>query len=953
MIEKFYKAATAVSSFNKTIQDIQLAGGLGQYNAFTLRNAITMMWQDPIGGTRALFTNFRNARSNESVVQFYLKNHEKLLKMAIDTGDYSALNAFTNVINARDEVTGGSAIAEMGHAIMDMPENIKKEGVIAGLWDTTSNTYEAIFSNPTFVRWAAIAKADMQLRNYDHATRFVNRIMAQYGLKDEDFANMEGGMGTKDKYIAHLAQMRTDRYWTPSKFITSGGNADKYLQKQKRLSIQQTADSLRGMPQKKTLRQCLSDFFFAIGYKLQMNAHPVVGIGSIFTALPNNIRASNAIRNRTSFSVMTSRFAGRGDRNEALVMIGIAALAHAWNTHIGAPSAFEELFGDHGDDENGTHGIAQSLMNFQDFGKFWLPNTEDGKFDPTKRGASIDPFFSIFTLQNSAFRAANKAFFPNQIPINTQRVFYQEDNQNLIARMQGVSDELIGANLLSGYKAIYEFLNNSTYFGNNIWERKRLPDGSENPNYNPLRNLMASVAHIMNLEEVMLGDTTNRWVKGLDIDTKTWKDGEQVDPYSVGPKIGEAGKYNGRTGTVAGSGIIQHEYLSALKKANDGEYFDALTESMELPIKTRNYASRARTQLNTEVIAALRNAKKEYDNKVKSASPEEKDKAYAVFAKKAVNIMHDWSAKNDYALGPNDELTSAATKILVSFMADEYDDVTNRVQNRYDKIKQELKMADGDQFLFSKEAMEAAIADGMSDSEAAELHNKHLTALKEAQIKEYKARQALIEAKIDPSVFDTVDYINDDMSAKSASFDKKTYTEILGKLEAPIGEFKNYKEMKAYYEARISEATTTKQKAKLAGIYNEQVLDVITPYIEAGYGAAAFNNIYWDGDNLSNKLGPYIILPADKYYGGKYPRTNYLKDMLGIGYRDSKNLPSDKQVEEQLHKVAVSLSKGNISSASALVDNALVQLRKGYWHAAPADYDKLIRMRALLSSRSK
>lgn len=953
LIEKFYKAATAVSSFNKTIQDIQLAGGLGQYNAFTLRNAITMMWQDPIGGTRALFTNFRNARSNESVVQFYLKNHEKLLKMAIDTGDYSAINAFTNVINARDEVTGGSAIAELGHTIMDMPENIKKEGVIAGLWDTTSNTYKAIFNNPTFVRWAAIAKADMQLRNYDHATRFVNRIMAQYGLKDEDFANMEGGMGTKDKYIAHLAQMRTDRYWTPSKFVTSGGNADKYLQKQKRLSIQRTADSLRGMPQKKTLRQCLSDFFFAIGYKLQMNAHPLVGIGSIFTALPNNLRASNAIRKRTSFSVMTSRFAGRGDRNEALVMIGIAALAHAWNTHIGAPSAFEELFGDHGDDENGTHGIAQSLMNFQDFGKFWMPNTKDGRFDPTQRGASVDPFFSIFTLQNSAMRAANKAFFPNQIPINTQRVFYQEDNQNFISRMQGVSDELIGANLLSGYKAIYEFLNNSTYFGNNIWERKRLPDGSENPNYNPLRNLMASVAHIMNLEEVMLGDTTNRWVKGLDIDTKTWKDGEQVDPYSVGPKIGEAGKYNGRTGTVAGSGIIQHEYLSALKKANDGEYFDALTESMELPFKTRNYASRARTQLNTEVIAALRNAKKEYDNKVKSASPEEKDKAYAEFAKKAVNIMHDWSAKNGYALGPNDELTSAATKILVSFMADEYDDVTNRVQNRYDKIKQELKMADGDQFLFSKEAMEAAIADGMSDSEAAELHNKHLTALKEAQIKEYKARQALIEAKIDPNVFDTVDYINDNASAKSASFDKKTYAEILGKLEAPIGEFKNYKEMKAYYEARISEATTTKQKAKLANMYNEQVLDVITPYIEAGYGAAAFNNIYWDGDNLSNKLGPYIILPADKYYGGKYPRTNYLKDMLGIGYRDSRNLPSDKQVEEQLHKVAVSLSKGNISSASALVDNALVQLRKGYWHAAPADYDKLIRMRALLSSRSK
>lgn len=958
-IERFYKAAESVSAFNKSIQDIQLAGGLGQYNAFTLRNAITMMWQDPVGGTRALFSNFHNARSNESVVQFYLNNHEKLLKMAIDSGDYSALNAFTSVINARDEITGGGAISEAGHAMMDMPDNIKKEGAIMGLWRTTSNTYNAIFSNPTFVRWAAVAKADMQLRNYDHATKFVNRIVARYGLTDEDFANMEGGMGSKDRYIAHLAQMRTDRYWTPSKFISSGGNADKYLVRQKDAALKRTMESLRGMPQKKTLRQCLSDFFFAIGYKLQMNAHPVMGIGSIFTALPNNLRASNSIRNRTSFSMMTSRFAGRGDRNEALVMIGIAALAHAWNTYIGAPSAFEELYNNveeniKGDSaENGTYGIAQSLLNFQDFGKFWLPNTKDGTFDSTQRGVSIDPFFSVFTLQNSATRAVNKFLAPNQIPINTQRTFYQEDNQNIINRIQGVSDELIGANLLSGYKALYEVLNNSTYFGNNIWERKRLPDGSENPNYNPLRNVMASVAHILNLEEAMLGDSTNRWVKGLDIDTQTWKDGEQVDPYSVGPEIGNAGEYNGKTGTVSGSGIIQHEYVSALAKANDGEYFDALTESMELPFKTRNYASRARTQLNTVVIAALRNAKKDYDNKVANASADEKDNIYADFAKKAVNIMHNWSAKNAYALGENDELTASATKILVSFMADEYDDVTNRVQNRYDKLRQELKMADGDQFLFSKEAMESAIVDGMSDEEAAELHNKHLTALKEAQIKEYEAREALVNAGLDPSLFDTADYINADSSAKSATFDKKTYREILGQLESSVGEFKNYSEMKSYYEAQIAEATTTERKAKLANTYNEYVLGVISPYIEAGYGAAAFNNIYWDGDNICNKLGQYIILPADQYYGGKYPRTNYLKDMLGIGYRDSSNLPTDKQVNEQLSKVAKALANGQISSASALVDNALVQLRKGYWHAAPVDYNKLIRMRALLSSRSK
>lgn len=980
MVENFYKTMNTISSFNKNVQDIQLAGGVGQYNAFTLRNAITMMWQDPIGGTRALFTNFKNARSNDSVVQFYINNHDKLLKMAMDTGDYSALNAFTNVINTRDEVTGRGMVSEFGRTIVEIPDNISEKGIFKGIMGTTKEAYDAMFGNPTFVRWCAIAKADMQLRNYDKAERFVKRLVRQYNLTDEDFANMEGGQGSMDRYIAHIAQMRTDQYWTPGKFARTANNTEKYLNMQKADTLKRTTEALRSMPQKKTLRQCLSDYFFAIGYKLQMNAHPINGIASIFSAIPNDIRASSALRGKRSFVTMSSRFAGRGDRMQALTMVGIAAIAHAWNTHIGAPSAFEEIYHNfddafkHNTPEHGTYGIAQTLLNFQDFGKIYIPNNQDGTYDPNKTGYAVDPFFSVFTLQNSAFRAVNKFANPTQIPRNTQRTFgagllQQGTGQPLIGapepgslwdRINGVRDELIGANLLAGYKAMYEVLNNSTYFGNNIWERKYLPDGTENPNYDPLRNILASVAHILNTEEWWFGDTTNRWVKGLTIDDTTWKDGEQVEAYTKGGlfgKIGNKGVYNGKTGTVAGSGLFQHEYVTALKHINDGEYFEALTESMELPFKSRNYAARARTQLNTEVISQLRNAKKEYDNNVKNASAEDKDKEYAAFAKKAVNIVHDWSRKNQYILGDNDELTASATKILVSFMSDEYDDVTNRVQNRYDKLRQELKMAAGDEFLFTKAALEDAKkgpeGDQLTDEEWAAKQNQHLTALKEAQMKEYKARQALIAAGLDPSVFDTNDYISDDISAKTASFDKKTYREIIGKLESPVGEFKNFKEMKAYYEARIAEATTTKSKAKLANMYNKYVTDIIEPYISNGYAAAAFNDIYWDGDNLSNKLGQYIILPADQYYGGKSPRTNYLKDMIGIGFKNSKNLPSDKDVQEQLNKVAVALSKGNISSASALVDNALLQLRKGYIHASPEDYDKLIRMRALLSSRSR
>jgi hypothetical protein len=262
-------------------------------------------------------------------------------------------------------------------------------------------------------------------------------------------------------------------------------------------------------------------------------------------------------------------------------------------------------------------------------------------------------------------------------------------------------------------------------------------------------------------------------------------------------------------------------------------------------------------------------------------------------------------------------------------------------------------MADGDEFLFSTDAMNAAIADGMDDDVAAEKHNTHLKALQEAYIKEYDARQALIEAGIDRDQFDTPDYIHDDLSAVDATFDTKTFKELTAAFNKPVGEFSNYEEMKNYYEELIANASTTKQKAKLANQYNKYITDIIAPYVGKGFAAQAFNDIYWDGKNLSNELGKYVIIPADKYYTGKSPRASYLKDLLGIGYRNNENLPSDKDIAESIAKVNQALAKGQTSSAASLVDNALLQLRKGTLHASPEDRQKLIRMRALLSSRRK
>lgn len=949
--EKAYKAMSSISEFNKQIQDFHLAGGVGQFNAFTLRNAITMMWQDPVGGTRALFSNFKNAKDNTSVMRFFLVNHEKLLKYAVDSGDFSIINAFAPIVSMDERLTGGGVINGVLNQIYGAKNTFKdaleREGKRSAILSVPKGIYEEIFSNPTFARWTVIAKADMQMRNYAKAKKFVDGLAIRYKLSDEDFAKADDGMwGSKDQFIANLARLRTDRYWNPADFAKSGFSTKKYLKRREKGDMKTTAESLKGVPSAKSLAECASDFFFAINYKLQMNAHPINGIGSMISSVFTVPRAALMAKNG-NLAPMAMRFAGRGDRTQAAVMIGIAALAHAWNTHIGAPSAWEELWGDHGNKDNGTYGIAQSLLNFQDFGKFWIPNDGKGGFDPNKTANSVDPFFSIFTLQNTGARALNKALYPNQVPINWQRTV-STDPASVATRIGGVADELIGANLLSGYKALYEVCMNSTYFGNNIWERKYLPDGTVNKNYNPLRNVIASMAHILNLDAVLEGKSptangSNRWVKGLTVES------------GKGLIIGDAGVRQDKTGTVSGSGIFQHEYTSALGAVANGEYFDGLTEAMELPFKSRNYASRAKTALNQEVMLAMRNELHKYEKAIKNATPEEKDKAYAEFANATVNIMHDWSAKYGDVLGKNDELTSTATKIMIAFLSDEYDDRTAYVQNVYDHLRQELKMADGDQFLYSKDRLEEAIASGMDPQEAAATYNKHLTALKEAQIAEYNARKALLDAGInidpDKNIFDTNDFIYADFEAEKATVNKKILTEIRGKLDSKIGEFSNYKEMKAYYESLIDDAATTKQKAKIAKEYNKFVEDIISPYLEE-YGENVLNSSYWDGDYLSNHLGKYLIIPADTQYRGKTPYSNFLKDEFGVGFRDSKNLPSDDEIKEAIAKANKALAQGRMASTKAIVDNALVQSRRGAVHASKEDYEKLLRLRAMLSSRS-
>jgi hypothetical protein len=158
--------------------------------------------------------------------------------------------------------------------------------------------------------------------------------------------------------------------------------------------------------------------------------------------------------------------------------------------------------------------------------------------------------------------------------------------------------------------------------------------------------------------------------------------------------------------------------------------------------------------------------------------------------------------------------------------------------------------------------------------------------------------------------------------------------------------------MKKYYEAQIDAATNTTTKANLAKQYNKYVTDVLAPYVDK-YGASIITDGYYNNDYLSNALAEYVIIPADKYYRGKTPRANYLKDLFHVGYNDKSALPSDKEVIAAYTKASKAMHEGYAASATSMLDTLLDAIKKGRMYASDADYSKIVRMKALLNAKSK
>ena len=923
---KLIQFANKVASMSQFVQQNQLAGGFGPMNALVLAQIRSAIFENPTKAIQfaRMMTDFRNSRS---AVTSVLERSDLLAQIAMDTMDGTVVTDLFPAMSKRVGRDDGGVLQTFATQVLDRLDKSTSrypKGFVANL----KNDIEEFFENPTFAQALPVMRAQMLSMNYDAALTKLSKRFADRIGKDISIADIQ-------RAARQVAYVRTQKFFFPQKFWNGDVNAG--IKKIQNENVRKLVGQITGEGTPTTVTDLASSAFFALRYKQTFVNRFVQGVRS-FSDVPKMIR--NRLSNSASLDDMVETMSNAGQRQGIISLIGITVLAKVWCDAMGIPNAWDDFdFTPEGDEE---FHMPTVLMKFQNAGQIWLPNDtrEDGTpyVNPNKRAYKLDPFFSMFTLPNSVMRSVDM-FFNGDVNsyrapqggigllTNSLGVDMYGINQFFNSpQWRAISDELIGSNLLSPYKAMHEIIVNRTYYGNNIWERKYLPDGTENPNYDPGRNVASSIMHLLGLDAVLDPNGYNRWVKGGD---------EMV--------------YQDQIGTIAGSGILQHEYITAAISLMNGDLFDAMIEAGELPIKTQTLASDARTEMNTTVKNTLAHYSDSYHAAIKKArTPEEKDKAYAEYVKKCADEMARWSAKYDYLLGENQQLVASATRLVMAMTSGEYDDNLAYIQNAYWKASKIAQIESGTNLFLGQDDLDDWIADGGTVESFIAEKNRRSAAYNQALDDEYEARKALIEANYNPEYLTSYSY--EDLKAEQRSISKKIYTSIMNKFENRVGEFDNYREMQEYYLEMINNASTTRQKAKLANTYNAYVEDVIAEAI-ADYGPAVLTETSYNGDGITNQISDYIIIPADKYYTGKYPKSNYLKDRFGVGYRNRVNLPSDDELVERWDTAKWLVANGKPASASALLESVVKNIKNGRLYASDVDYSNIIRLKSKLRSK--
>lgn len=952
MMSKLKTTAFRITDWNKFVQDFQLAGGVSYVNALTIAQIRGAMLSNPklIPTYIRLATDFKD---DAAVAKFVVENSERLAQIAMKTGDTTILTDFQASASSRPGYSDGGTVSSFIARVIDANKNRKATERTSDekydfARDTINDAKDALFGDATFQRTIPVLRAKMMIMNYDKA----------YKMLQKKFKNI-----TTDELedaASKFAYAKTTAFFEPNKtqsgFFRSKGINDMLDNVQTQTQRDLLASWI-GAKDEISIGQMAGNCFFALGYKNRMIQSVLQGVRSIVSPVEliqrRNVRgtfddAAGTIKLgiNSTLDDLGTQFMQSGNRQQIRSIAFLAVTAFVSAKALGLATAWDDLnFEDETQtDKNGNpqFKIPEILTKFQTIGQIWIPNAIDQEghpyIDPKKKAFKIDTLSSIFTLPNTAWKTIDRITDPEAYYSAPQRGLpfigvNNPINQFINADIpRAIGDELIGSNLLSPYKAMYEVLVDSSYYGNNIWEKKYLKDGSVNKNYDPLRNIRASIYHVLGFDSLLSPRGYNDYVKGY-YDNPNYKSQDQL-------------------GTVTGSGIFQHEYTNALIAFMNDDMWGGLVEAGELPIKSQRLSSTARTELNTKVKNAIAQYMSDYKDAIANTTNlDAKDRAYENAVKRSADTLQAWSKKYGYVLGKDQSLLPYATRMLMAMLAGEYDDNLDYVQNTYWKASEiaQIEATGAAGYWLDDSDIEAWIAEGKTPEEFAAEKNKRSDAYNRALDEEYKARKALHDAGIDSEYLAGLSLAN--IRAEQRQINREVYNGALQKMKSPIGEFKNFSEMKKYYEAQIDAAGSTKQKAKLAKTYNDYVTDALAPYIKK-YGEGIIADGYYNNEYLANALAEYIIIPADEYYSGKTPRASYLKDLFHVGYRDGTKLPSDKEVIAGYEQARREMQKGYSASSASILDSLIEAIKKGRLYVSDRDYSKIVKMKAYLSSKS-
>lgn len=612
--------------FSNEINNMQLAGGIGRYNALTFyqfRSALmSRMSLTRMNEVAELFQTWSWSRNMQNVQQFLNSNYtldaaeglvctrNNILELysAVST-DTSLLDALADSFEFRD-ISQSSKINDMIDNLKAQLEYSKVNGSLKGAaTGQITTTIESIFDDPTFKRYLPVLQLEMIAQDY---RRNIQRMTKAMGTTPSFAAQKEA---------MQLAVDTSEQYWGLSagythKRVKTGPDGKRRVVKEslsehRARKIAQHKYSRSGGISASTI---INGMFFAGGFRANAMTRIINGLVGM---LPKNLKD---VRYR----------AGRRLVLGYVSLFIIAQMYNMWKND-------ECIFTIYNNDEANADYTKVGLNATSDPNDVWqiLMNLDElGTFRPWGYDSpGINTWSSMMTIPNTTVRFAAgvaNSFLPYPHKIETQSAGpVQEVLSMFTSPLRAVSELFVG-----------------TYYGYSVWGKNAsaVDEDGNVVEYSPLDNAIAMVAHIVG-----------------------WDD------------------ENKRGQPIGGSGLLQHEFYDAALSAIEGNYGEALYTAMELPIKSApRTRGKAVNSINNYVMPAMRQYKAEYDEKLKNEdiTPEQKEEAYREFLQKSLNQVALWSKRYD-VLEEHQDLIPMAQRYLMAFLSDEWDYNTNKMVSAY------------------------------------------------------------------------------------------------------------------------------------------------------------------------------------------------------------------------------------------------------------------------------